>query len=97
MSRQYRRPKYVLTKPHYLVEIPFVQTSGRPGSRYEWNNAAHAAIHSILAGLIHGRSKHCLTDWLLMAKRQLDAAVKEIQKPHAQPLPARPAKPGVTQ
>ena len=57
MSKKYIRPKYLENKTRYIIELPFVQTSGAPGSIYEWNNGAHAAIHSILAGLMCEKKK----------------------------------------
>lgn len=89
MSKLFQRPAYLETKTRHIIHLPFVQTSGRPGSRYEWNNNAQAAIHSILAGIIHAEKKKDLRYWLETAQRQLDDAVDAIRKPHTRPLPKR--------
>ncbi len=86
-GKKFTAPIYRQTSPSYLIEIPFVQTSGRPGSSYEWNNAANAAVHSILAALIHCKTKSDLIGWLEIAKRQLDDAVKVAKKPHTKVMP----------
>lgn len=69
MSRKFLHPRYLENQTRYVIEIPFVQTSGAAGNRYEWNNAAHAAVHSILAALIHGEKK-IRFDWLVGDGRQ---------------------------
>ncbi len=89
MSRKFLQPRYLENQTRYVIEIPFVQTSGAPGNRYEWNNAAHAAVHSILAALIHGEKKSDLIGWLETAASQLDDAVKLAKKKHARPLPGK--------
>lgn len=89
MSKKYKRPVYLENKTRYIIEIPFVQTSGAPVSRYEWNNGANAAIHSILAGLIHCTKKKDVRYWLETAQTQLDDAVTRIKKPHAKVMPIR--------
>ena len=88
MSTKYKRPVYLENQTRYVIEIPFVQTSGAPGSRYEWNNAAHAAVHSILAGLRCAK-KNDVRHWLETAKRQVDDAVDRIKKPHAKVMPIK--------
>ena len=87
MSKKYTRPKYLENKTRYIIELPFVQTSGAPGSIYEWNNGAHAAIHSILAGLMCEKKKD-VHGWLFQAQRQLNDAVTAIAKPRAKIMPA---------
>lgn len=89
MSKKYKAPRYLENKTRSVIEIPFVQTSGAPGNRYEWNNGAHAAIHSILAGLIHAKKKKALRYWLETAQSQLGDAVECIKKPHAKVMPTR--------
>ena len=94
MSRTFVMPKYLENKIRYVVELPFVQTSGAPGSIYEWNNAAHAALHSILTGLIHARTKRHLRYWLGEAKASIGEAVRLIDTPRAKVLPRRAAAKG---
>ena len=91
MSKKYTPVVYRQTKPSYVVEIPWVQTSGAPGSIYAWNNAAQAAVHSILTALtaLEGHRKKDVRHWLETAQGQLDDAVKRIKQPRAKIMPYR--------
>lgn len=82
----YQRPQFLQTKPFYIVQIPWVQTSGAKGSAYEWNNYAHAALHSILAAM-QCQSKEDVRYWLTVARRQMNGAVKRIGASSAKVMP----------
>lgn len=80
------RPVFLRTKPDYLVQIPWVQTSGAKGSKHEWNNGAHAALHSILAGL-KCTEKQDVAHWLGVAQEQINDAVRCLARKSAEAMP----------
>lgn len=77
-------PEYQKPAPPraHLVRIPWVETSGHPASPYRYNNAVHAALHSILAGMMC-QKKTDARYWFETAQGQLDDAVDAIRKPRA--------------
>lgn len=83
------KPEYLKPAPPHanLVKIPRVETSGHPASPYKYNNDVHAALHSILAGLMC-REKKDVRYWLETAQGQLDDAVNAIKKPRAKVPPS---------
>lgn len=89
MSRKYHRPKYIKTSGPFIVEMPFVQTSGRPGTPYVWINAADAAVHSLLAAM-RSTDKGSAELWIKIAQSQIADAVNAIGKPYARVLPGKP-------
>lgn len=70
----------------HLLELPWAKTSGHPASPYEYNNRAHAALHSILAAM-QCQKKGDVRTWLETAQCQLDDAVIAIKKPRAKVVP----------
>jgi len=91
------RPSYIENgepgqPPRYLIDLPWSTTSGHEASPFEYNNGAHAAVHSILAALRCNKKKD-VTSWLTDAKRQIDDAVKALAKPYARIVPAPETEP----
>jgi hypothetical protein len=86
MKIKYKRPRYLKNDGPYIVELPFVQTSGRPGSAYEWVNGAHAAVHSLLAALMCD-SKEGALQWLEQARAQIIDSRNAVCKRHARAFP----------
>lgn len=89
MSKKFKHARYLETKGRYVIEIPYCQTSGRPGNRYEWNNAAYAALHYLVGALVLGTTKDGLVNYLTEAADLLNEAVTLASKPHARPLPGK--------
>lgn len=81
-QRAHSRPEYLKNKPYHLVKIPWVATTGMPECPSEYNNALHAAVHSILSAMKMDEMEHVL-HWAKAARRQLNAAIREAQKPGA--------------
>ena len=83
MKKQiHSKPEYIKTKPHYLVKIPGGATSGSPACPCEYYNALQAAVHSLLSAMKCDEMEHVQT-WMKIARRQLNAAIRESAKPGA--------------
>ena len=76
-------PTYLKEAPYYLVKIPWVVTSGSPKCPCEFYNGTDAAVHSLLAAMRMSEVSAAL-QWLKTARRQVNQAIREIQKPGAQ-------------
>lgn len=90
MKQSQTRPRYLkpeVNRQHVIV-LPYVDTCGAPNSPYEWNNGAHAAVHSILAAL-NSNDLVNVHAWLETAKGQLDDAVVASEKRYAK-VPQNP-------
>lgn len=86
-KRKHARPVYLQTTPHYVIQLPWVSTSGSPRSPYEWVNGAHAAIHSLVSALkqtdlVNARDQMAVAHW------QITKAKKAVCKLDAKVLPA---------
>ena len=83
-KRKHRKPRYLQpeTNHQHVVVIPWVQSSGAPGSRYEWMNAAQAALHAILQGLSCDKKKDARY-WIEEASGHLNNSVAKIKTPRA--------------
>lgn len=89
LYRRHDRPHCRKNDPYYLYELPWVATSGSPKCPCEYNNGAHAAIHSLFAALSCERMED-VQHWLKQARRQINRAVRASMKKGAQvPVPGR--------
>lgn len=91
MPRYIRSGAAQTKRRSHLIELPWAETSGHPASPYKYNNMAHAAVHSILAGLRAPNKKNARY-WLETAQRQLNDAVAAVRKPKAKLVPCREVK-----
>ena len=81
-KRIHQKPEYLKNKPHYLVKIPWVATSGSKECPWAYNNGLHAAVHSLLAAMKCDEMQDVQT-WMKTARRQLNAAIRKSSKPGA--------------
>lgn len=95
MKTTQRRVEYQKPAPPraHVVLIPWVATSGHPSSPYSYNNAVHAAVHSILAGMTCAK-KRDVRYWLETGQRQLNDAVDCLRKRRYKVVPTPKAKRG---
>ena len=78
-ERIHQKAKYIKTKPYYLVKIPWVATSGSDACPCQYNNALHAAFHSLLAAMtIDGMED--VRYWMMQSRRKLTAAIRASAK-----------------
>lgn len=78
------KPEFLKPAPAraHLVKIPWCETSGHTASPYAYKSAVHAALHSILAGMMC-RKKKDVAYHLETAQGQLADAVKSVKRPRA--------------
>lgn len=81
-TRIHQKPEYLKTKPHYLVKIPWVATSGNDACPCEYNNGLHAAVHSLLSAMKCDEMEH-VQIWTKTSRRQLNAAIRASSQPGA--------------
>ena len=89
MSIKQRQPEFLLPENNgeHIVKIPYVATSGASSSPYAYNNALHAALHSVLAAMKCGHERDILL-WIKDASRQLADAQNALNKRGARVVPA---------
>jgi hypothetical protein len=81
-----KKPRYLKTKPYYMIKIPWVTTDGDPACPHEYNNGVHAAVHSLLAGMKCDKIED-VRYWLRTGRRQLSGAIRQLDKPGAAVVP----------
>lgn len=80
--RTHRQPKFLKTKPFYLVKIPWPATSGEPTCPAQYYNGLEAAVQSLLTAM-RCDEMHDVQWWMKNARRQLAGAIRQSEKPGA--------------
>jgi hypothetical protein len=86
------RPVYLETgkegeSKRYLIDFPWIETSGQNASPFKYNNSAHAGFHSLLAALRCNKKSDVLL-WLINAQNHIAEACNRLARPSARVIPA---------
>lgn len=75
----HQKPEFMKTKPYCLVKIPWVATSGSDACPCKYNNALHAAVHSLLAAM-RGDHMDNVRYWMIRSRNELNDAIRASKK-----------------
>lgn len=81
-NRTHKKPTYLKNKPSYHVYIPWGALSGNKHCPCRYYTDLEAAVHSLLAGMKCEKMED-VQSWMLMARTQLNAAIRASKKPGA--------------
>jgi len=78
----HQKPEFIKTKPYCLMKIPWVATSGSDACPCQYNNALHAAVHSLLTAMRRDLMED-VRYWMKRSRNELNHAIRASAKPGA--------------